>query len=161
MSSYTTKAKAKAKAKVYIIVHDGTNVMVGTGGKSGKHRQVRQGYHLPGGTQNPNETPFAAARRELEEETGVIIPTTTAHIPVTTSAVSDVTFIVVKVASVANLCSNFKRPAITDLNMNDEPFAGLTSILSNDSWLDTNFSAKYLTDWFAAGLAAAKLLICP
>lgn len=40
--------------KAYIIVHDGTNILIGQGGKSGKNKTVRQEGYLPGGTVKRN-----------------------------------------------------------------------------------------------------------
>lgn len=147
-------------AKAYIIVHDGADVLVGRGGRSGGNRDVRGGYHLPGGKMNHGETPEAAAMRELREETGI----DPQHLVVennniTTNNAPGVTFIVARVLSVDVLVANFIRPAVID--QFDEPFEGLGSLRSEDSWDNVNFSEQFYTDWFMHGLYAARELIAP
>tara|TARA_R110001583_G_scaffold192509_1_gene359066 strand:- start:77 stop:526 length:450 start_codon:yes stop_codon:yes gene_type:complete len=147
-------------AKAYIIVHDGADVLVGIGGRSGGDRNVRSGYHLPGGTINPAETPEATAIRELSEETGIepqqlVVESNN----ITANNAPGVTFIVARVISVDNLVANFIRPAVN--NIYDEPFERLLSLRSEDSWDNDNFSAQYYTNWFMYGLYAARELIAP
>ncbi|MBL4940593.1 MAG: NUDIX hydrolase [Colwellia sp.] len=147
-------------AKAYIIVHDGADVLIGVGGRSGKKRNIRGGYHLPGGTINYGETPEAAAIREFSEETGLdaqqlVIERNN----ITANDAPGVTFIVARVQSVDDLVASFIRPAVN--NAYDEPFEGVISLRSEDSWDNDNFSAQYYTDWFLYGLYAAKDLIAP
>jgi hypothetical protein len=66
--------KNGAGMKAYLIVLDNDqNVMIGRGGACAGLQ--RQGWHLPGGTINEDESKSAAALRECEEETGYPIDT--------------------------------------------------------------------------------------
>jgi 8-oxo-dGTP pyrophosphatase MutT (NUDIX family) len=141
--------------KAYLIVHDGEHVLVGTGGRSGKHRSERKGYHLPGGTIDPGENAEKAALRELREETGIDPdPLQVEKNDIKIAAARNVTFVVARAADVNALVASFKRPDVDDHN--DEPFSGLVSLPSANSWLDDNFNAKFWTDWFKHGLFAAQ-----
>lgn len=150
-------------AKAYIIVHDEADVLIGIGGRSGRSRAVRGGYHLPGGTIDHGESAEQAAIRELTEETGIAAQ----HVVVqnnniTTTSTPGVTFVVAKVVgggSVDNLVAHFQRPNI--INQYDEPFTSVISLRSEDSWENEYFNARYYTDWFMHGLYAAKDLIAP
>lgn len=147
------------KKKAYLIVHDGTQLLVGQGGRSGFNKVERQGYHFPGGSVKSN--PKATVIRELEEETGFIIDE--ASIDDTTFQVVDgdyfITFYLLKVDSVDLLIDHFNRNPPPIANQYDEPFTDLLSIQSKDSWNNENFDAKYQTDWFKKGLLLAKDII--
>lgn len=144
-------------AKAYIIVYDGTNVLIGIGGCSGPNKKERQGFHLPGGTIDGNNNANQTVLRELKEETGITLDEqniTNAINPINTP---NVTFVLAKVESVEALVQAFSRPPIE--NGFDEPFKGLQSLKAADSWDNQNFSQEYLTDWFSYGLKAAREFI--
>jgi len=151
--------------KVYAIIHDGTKVLVGSGGNSGDPPTLRGGYHLPGGTYNPNskiiseKNPKNAAERELKEETGIQTIGVTAFTKafnlkcqIPGGGEEEVMFVVAKVKSVDALSQNFQRPAVT--NVHDEPFTSLIALLISDR-NNANFSAAHRTEWFKAGLTYA------
>lgn len=146
--------------KAYIIIHDGSNVLVGEGGCSGINRRVRAGYHLPGGSINENESMLENISRELSEETGININ----QLKIEDEAIKnnelpDITFVVAKADNINYLVAKFQRPAI--INKYDEPYERLISIKSANCWNNDNFSQKYYTDWFSYGLFAAKKYIAP
>jgi 8-oxo-dGTP pyrophosphatase MutT (NUDIX family) len=149
--------KKKPTYKVYIMVHDSTDVLIGQGGASGKYLNLRQGYHLPGGTYDPSkETPQEAAVRELKEETGISLGVSKVSEPFTSTAdgLEGVTFVVAKVASVSDLVSSFTRPTVT--NFYDEPFTSLLALSKDNCWDNPSFASKYWTDWFRDGLWLAN-----
>ena len=143
--------------KAYIIIHDGTNVLVGTGGKSGRKKNTRRGYHLPGGTVEglDDKGAVAAVKREFGEETNISAEQITIKGSVQSPEIegTDILFVVATVESVDNLVAGFDRPDV--LNQYDEPFEGLVSMPIEDCWENDNFSDNYWTDWFGLGLKAA------
>src|SRR5262245_46627901 len=130
---------AKTKVtKVYAIIHDGSKVLVCTGGQSGDPPRLRQGYHFVGGTREKDSTKAGVSKnpplehlqntvfREAREEAGITLPGSTPWSQVTaagfkgTGVPAKVAFLTMKVASVDDLVSAFKRPVTT--NRKDEPF---------------------------------------
>ena len=142
--------------KIYVIIHDATNLLIGIGGKSGKVPTTRQGYHLPGGTIDRNESALAAASRELREETGIELEFTDSNSYSFSMKLDDmdVSFLVARVESVNALTRDFHRPAVT--NEHDEPFESLEIIELHNCWLQDGFSNAYKTNWFGDGLKEAK-----
>lgn len=145
--------------KAYLIVYDGTNILIGQGGKSGYKKVERQGYHLPGGSYETD--PIRAVIRELKEETGIDLDES--QIEEEAIQISDagftINFYIANVDSVETLVDKFERPDVT--NPYDEPFESLLSLRSKDSWENENFSEEFNTDWFKLGLTAAKDRIDP
>jgi len=143
-------------SKVYVIAHDGTNVLLGRGGRSGKYKSTRLGYHLPGGSidRSKDIDYQRAALREFSEETGIDSNELKIIGCVDSTSAPNVQFVVAKVSSVANLVSAFKRPVV--VNPYDEPFSELISLPLVKCWENENFNAKYYTDWFKHGLFAAQ-----
>lgn len=140
--------------KVYVIIHDGTNLLVGTGGNSFSEPTGRSGYHLPGGRKNSGETNMQTATRETKEETGIDLdPSDFNGSEITPTNTGGADFLIAKVSDVKALVSNFRRPKIK--NANDEPFAGLLAIPLHDCWslIELNINGK--TDYFGKGLQAA------
>lgn len=121
-------------AKVYVIVRDDKSLLVGIGGRSGKKKFVRRGYHLPGGTIDEGESVLAAALRELLEEMGVTGDdvAVTAEVRVAAIATEDVSVVVVRTSSVDSLVAKFKRPPI--VNEHDEPFDAVAAIPLVNCW---------------------------
>ncbi len=140
--------------KTYAIVHDGNNLLVGTGGKSGGNRAPRRGNHLPGGTIDAGEEPLSAIVREIEEETGFTDITSDQTCKTfTVPAVKKVTFCVIRVLSVPDLAVTFKRPEV--VSDHDEPFEKVRSVSISDACQRDFFNADDCTDWFRDALSFA------
>jgi 8-oxo-dGTP pyrophosphatase MutT (NUDIX family) len=144
--------------KGYLIIHDGSHVLVAKGGRRGE--KERGGLHLPGGTCGYGEKPDATAWRELKEETGFDRKNTglglvqqgtieSAEIP----GKYGVNFIVATAPSVADLVKNFKRPEV--VNKDDEPFEAVAALPIKDCWKNEGFNEDDVTEWFGMGLKAA------
>ena len=142
--------------KAYVIVHDGANVLIGTGGRSGRKRAKRGGYHLPGGTIDlkADANYQTAALRELQEETGIDAAVPKIEGVVDSPGAPDVVFVVARVADVNALVQGFARPVVK--HQYDEPFEALLALPVDKCWENANFDAKFWTDWFKHGLFAAK-----
>jgi len=148
--------------KAYIIVHDGENVLIGKGGRSGKWKNVRRGYHLSGGTIDGSENVRVTVLRELKEEMGIDLDESAIESDnIKSDKAPTVTFVVAKVESVEKLVQDFIRPPLTKENEFDEPFEQIISLKSKDSWKNENFNPNFYTDWFAHGLYAARSIIAP
>jgi 8-oxo-dGTP pyrophosphatase MutT (NUDIX family) len=162
-------------AKAYIIIHDGKNVLVGTGGRSGNPPKQREGYHLPGGTVLPlpdpptdkppgwielgkkqpgrDVSPSDTVERELEEETGIKLgPQNMVGGMFKLKGDDDVTILMAKVPDVKAYVDKFQQPTIT--NQHDEPFDSLVALPIGE-WGDPNFSTKYSTNWFGTAIYTA------
>jgi len=146
----------KKKEKVYLIIHDGSNVLVGQGGKS--CNKDRMGFHLPGGTKQDSENEQGTAKRELKEETNidlVVQGDNCAQSTVVSYGNTDVHFLVIKIPSVPELVkkkganSKIKK----DENTWDEPFNVVTSKTIKECMED--FTVNNSTEWFGKGLQAA------
>ena len=141
--------------KVYAIIRGNGNILVGSGGKSGKSKATRTGLHLPGGSCDAGETAKAAALREIREETGISLLEQD-YIDSFTLKLNgvDVTFVVFEVVNVDTEIANRKKPPI--VNEYDEPFAALSSLAFADCVNNPGFSAAHGTDWFGIGLKYAR-----
>jgi ADP-ribose pyrophosphatase YjhB (NUDIX family) len=154
--------------KAYVIIHDGTRILVGMGGLVGKNPakskpgKVRQGHHFPGGTYPPG-TAVDAVKRECEEETGIVLtgapvlitgyPKTYPGYPGTDFSVSVFTLKVS--AEVLDQYKSSKLPPPDDGS--DDPFTDLGTQNIADAKLDTlNFQSGYNTDWFLDALKVAS-----
>lgn len=142
------------KQKVYVIVHDGEFLLVGSGGTSGKNLNERKGLHLPGGSKNDNEGDEVTASRELEEETGIKLEIPQGTQSVKVPDIGDAVFVVVKVDNVDELVGKFVRPNAP--TPQDEPFKALHSKSLKECIDKDLFCTDDLTDWFKLGLLAAN-----
>jgi 8-oxo-dGTP pyrophosphatase MutT (NUDIX family) len=141
-------------AKVYAIIRGNGDILVGSGGRSGRRPRMRTGLHLPGGTIDPNEDVNAAAIREVREETGINLMTQ--DVISSFSLILNgqrVDFVVFEVFSVEDAIRTRVPPPST--NIYDEPFAALQSLSFNQCINNPGFSAAHNTDWFAQGLRYA------
>jgi 8-oxo-dGTP pyrophosphatase MutT (NUDIX family) len=141
--------------KVYAIIRGNGDILVGSGGKSGRKRVTRTGLHLPGGTCDRGDTFINAALREVKEETGINLleqDVIGSFFLILNS--TEVYFVVLEVFSVAAEIGKRKIPPIT--NQYDEPFADLISLSFNECIDNPAFSAEHHTDWFASGLRHAR-----
>lgn len=162
MSTVLSSAPVLSDLKAYLILHDASHVLVGSGGRSGKWKRVRGGLHLPGGTAEKyppgleTRVVLVTAVRELEEETGIVLGGDVceglASIVQTTACPTYVYFVVqkLKAGAVAKLVSGFSRPKVTDPC--DEPFAAIHALPLADCWKDGGFSDSHRTEWFGHGL---------
>jgi len=141
--------------KVYTIIRGNGDILVGSGGRSGRQQRVRTGLHLPGGTMDQGEDPFTAAIREAWEETGINLfaQDIINHFELMLNG-QQVYFVVFEVFSVADEIMTRVTPSIT--NIYDEPFAALQSLRFNQCINNPNFSSTHNTDWFAQGLLYAS-----
>jgi 8-oxo-dGTP pyrophosphatase MutT (NUDIX family) len=141
-------------SKVYAIIRGNGDILVGSGGRSGRRRRMRTGYHLPGGTIDPGEQPLYAAIREVREETGI---TLSPQDGITSFQLllndQEVHFVVFEVASVSDEINSRIIPPI--INRYDEPFSALHSLGFGECINNRNFSSAHHTDWFARGLLYA------
>ena len=142
--------RMEKKQKAYVIVTDGKNILVGTGGKSGKKKSKRKGFHLPGGTVDEDEDSRETVERELLEEMGIEMKSIKKEEKIEECSTNNAKFFIVKCTNLDELAKNFKRPDVT--NEYDEPFEGVEvktidgSIFNQEDW----------TDWFGEGVEQAK-----
>ena len=151
----TSSSSSSAVTKSYIIVHDGARVLIGMGGRCGPNRNLRSGFHLPGGTIDKADIDArGAALRELEEEAGIRLPWSYVTTSFAHPTRPDITFVVAKVGDVSGYVDDHDRPDIT--NPNDEPFKAWYAIEISECVNDTkNFVAFSGTDWFGEGIREA------
>lgn len=166
MSTVLSSTPVLSDLKAYLILHDASHVLVGSGGKSGKRKRERGGLHLPGGTAEKYPPGLEArvalvtALREAEEETGIAIPVDAceglASVVQSTACPTHVYFVVLKLKAgvVAKLVSGFSRPKVT--NPCDEPFTAIQALPLADCWKNAGFSDSHGTDWFCHGLHLAS-----
>lgn len=138
-------------SKVYAIIRGNGDILVGSGGRSGRKRAIRTGLHLPGGTIDQGESVITAALREIKEETGInLLEQDVISSFALTLNNQNVNFVVFEVFSVEDTIK--KRTIPNNTNPYDEPFAQLGSLPFKQCINNSNFSSKHNTDWFASGL---------
>lgn len=140
--------------KAYIILHDKNNLLIGKGGKSGKNKKERQGFHLPGGTIDANESATTTVIRELKEETGIRLGFHDQPYEFEMSLDGyNVTFVVISVSALSALIG--KRKYQETKNKYDEPFRNVESVKLDSCWMNAEFQYQE-NIWFSKGLFKAK-----
>jgi len=141
--------------KAYAFIHDGTDLLLGSGGGRGKPLKTRTGNHLPGGTVDPGNSPAQQLMVELPQEMGITLAVPPqAKSFVIAKAAFTITFFVIAVPSVQALIQSAGKP--TGNKPFDQPFANVrTEKIAVAKATANFFNAMDETDWFGEGMVEA------